>query len=218
MRVRLLIAGLLWCWPFVTLAGPADDDGARLVAEFVNDMATLQGRFEQSLLAADGEVVERTRGTLEIQGPGQFRWAYTEPYEQILVADGLNIWSYDLDLAQVTVKPQHEALANTPAMLLSGAPDAMQQFINDGSFVEAGTTWVQLSPTNTDSGFLRVDLGFKNDRLSRMVFYDNLEQTTLVALYDVVVNAPIAAEQFRFDVPADVDVVGTPAVATATSP
>jgi outer membrane lipoprotein-sorting protein len=51
-----------------------------------------------------------------------------------------------------------------------------------------------------------------------MVFYDNLEQTTLVALYDVVVNAPIAAEQFRFDVPADVDVVGTPAVATATSP
>jgi chaperone LolA len=140
MRVRLLIAGLLWCWPFVTLAGPADDDGARLVAEFVNDMATLQGRFEQSLLAADGEVVERTRGTLEIQRPGQFRWAYTEPYEQILVADGLNIWSYDLDLAQVTVKPQHEALANTPAMLLSGAPDAMQQFNNDGSFVEAGTT------------------------------------------------------------------------------
>jgi outer membrane lipoprotein carrier protein len=77
---------------------------------------------------------------------------------------------------------------------------------------------VQLSAKNTESGFLRVDLGFKNDALSRMVFYDNLEQTTLVALYDVVVNATIASDRFSFAVPADVDVVGTPAVAAATLP
>ncbi|MDA1064272.1 MAG: outer membrane lipoprotein chaperone LolA [Proteobacteria bacterium] len=205
-------------WPVVSLAEPDDGDGARLVAEFVNEMATLQGRFEQSLLDADGEVIERTSGTLEIQRPGQFRWTYTEPYEQILLADGLNIWSYDVDLAQVTVKPQQEALANTPALLLSGAPDAMQQFDIDASFIEADTTWVQLSPRNTESGFLRVDLGFKDDTLSRMVFYGNLEQTTLVALHDVVVNAPIAVEQFRFTIPAEVDVVGTPAVAAATNP
>jgi outer membrane lipoprotein-sorting protein len=51
-----------------------------------------------------------------------------------------------------------------------------------------------------------------------MVFYDNLEQTTLVALHDVVANAPIAADHFQFTVPADVDVVGTPAVAAATNP
>ncbi|MDA0705405.1 MAG: outer membrane lipoprotein chaperone LolA [Proteobacteria bacterium] len=205
-------------WPVVSLAEPDDGDGARLVAEFVNEMATLQGRFEQSLLDADGEVIERTSGTLEIQRPGQFRWTYTEPYEQILLADGLNIWSYDVDLAQVTVKPQQEALANTPALLLSGAPDAMQQFDIDASFIEADTTWVQLSPRNTESGFLRVDLGFKDDTLSRMVFYGNLEQTTLVALHDVVVNAPIAVEQFRFTIPVEVDVVGTPAFAAATNP
>lgn len=217
MTVRAILAGFLLL-SAAALAESDSDDGARLVASFVNDIATLQGRFEQSLLSADGEVVERTSGTLEIHRPGQFRWTYTDPYEQILVADGLNIWSYDVDLAQVTVKPQQEALANTPAMLLGGAQDAMQQFNNDGSFVEAGTTWVQLSPKNTESGFLRVDLGFKNDALSRMVFYDNLEQTTLVALYDVVVNATIASDRFSFAVPADVDVVGTPAVAAATLP
>ncbi|MDH4124675.1 MAG: outer membrane lipoprotein chaperone LolA [Gammaproteobacteria bacterium] len=217
MIVRIILAGLM-VWPVVTLAQSADSDGARLVAEFVNEMATLQGRFEQSMLDADGEVVERTSGTLQIQRPGQFRWSYATPYEQVLVADGLNIWSYDVDLAQVTVKPQQEALADTPAMLLSGAQDALQQFNNDGSFVEAGTTWVQLSPRNTESGFLRVDLGFKNDILSRMVFHDNLKQTTLVALYDVVVNAPIAADLFRFTVPDDVDVVGIPAAAVATTP
>ena len=43
-----------------------------------------------------------------------------------------------------------------------------------------------------------------------MVFFDNLEQTTLVALYDVVINEPIDAGSFQFVVPEDVDLVGTP--------
>lgn len=216
MTIRLILTAI-FILPSAAMAQSIEgDDGARLVEEFLNDITTLQSRFEQSLLDGDGEVLERTSGTLEINRPGQFRWSYTTPYEQLLLADGLNIWSYDVDLAQVTVKPQQEALANTPALLLGGSKDAMQQFNNEGSFVEAGTTWVQLSPKNTDSGFLRVELGFKDDRLSRMVFRDNLEQTTLVALYDVAINVPFEADRFDFQPPDGVDVVGTPAVADAS--
>ena len=193
-------------------------EGARLVQAFVNDIVTLQGRFEQSLVDANGEVVEVTKGMLRIQRPGRFRWSYTEPYAQVLVADGLNIWSYDVDLAQVTVKPQQQALANTPALLLGGSKDALDQFTNEGTFIEGGTTWVRLRPKNTESGFLHVELGFVNDTLSRMVFFDNLEQTTRVTLYDVAVNEPIDQVYFEFEIPADVDVVGTPAVAKATDP
>jgi outer membrane lipoprotein carrier protein len=194
------------------------DEGARLVQAFVTDIVTLQGRFEQSLVDANGAVIEVTSGTLRIQRPGRFRWSYTEPYSQVLVADGLNIWSYDADLAQVTVKPQKQALASTPALLLGGSKDALDQFTNEGNFLEDGTTWVRLSPKNTESGFLRVELGFVNDALSQMVFFDNLEQTTRVTLYDVAVNEPIEQEYFKFEIPADVDVVGSPAVATATVP
>ena len=43
-----------------------------------------------------------------------------------------------------------------------------------------------------------------------MMFSDNLEQTTLIALYDVSLNEDIAAERFQFEPPEDVDVVGTP--------
>lgn len=199
-------------------AAGAPDVGERLVDEFIADVTTFSGRFEQSLIDATGEIIETTSGTLEIQRPGQFRWSYVEPYEQVLVADGLNIWSYDVDLAQVTVKPQAEALANTPALLLGGSADAMQQFIHDGSYEQERTTWVRLRPKNTDSGFLRVEMGFLNDELSRMVFYDNLDQTTVVALHEVEVNIPIDASRFRFVVPDDADVVGTPAVADVTIP
>lgn len=195
-----------------------DEVGEQLVHDFVHNVITLQGRFEQSLIDADGEVVERSSGTLEIERPGRFRWAYSDPYEQWLVADGLNIWSYDVDLAQVTVKPQADALANTPALLLGGSEDALEQFRFDRSMVEQGTTWVRMVPVDTSSGFERMELGFFDGQLTRMVFFDNLEQTTLVALYDVKTNEPIDAEQFSFTVPDDADLVGVPVVAEATSP
>ena len=133
--------------------------------------------------------------------------------EQWLVADGRNIWSYDLDLMQVTVKPQADALANTPALLLGCSGEAMDQFEYDGSFVEGGLTWVRLLPVDTDSGFRRVELGFDTRLLSRMVFFDNLEQTTVVVLKNVAVNEPIDAARFEFAVPDDVDVVGKPVAA-----
>ena len=209
----------------ICLAGQAanaqarvDEVGESLVNNFVNEVITLQGNFEQSLIDAAGTVIERSSGTLEIERPGRFRWAYSEPYEQWLVADGLNIWSYDVDLAQVTVKPQAEALANTPALLLGGSEDALAQFRFDGSMVESGTTWVRMIPIDTKSGFERMELGFFNGQLSRMVFYDNLEQKTLVALYDVTTNEPIDASQFVFTLPEDADLVGVPVAAEGPSP
>jgi len=195
-----------------------DDAGEKLVKDFVSDVITLQGRFEQSLIDAEGAVVEVSSGTLEIERPTKFRWTYFDPYEQWLVADGLNIWSYDVDLAQVTVKPQAKALANTPALLLGGGSEALQQFRFDGSMIEKGTTWVRMLPVDDSSGFNRLELGFFDGQLSRMVFFDNLEQTTLVALYDVVVNEPIDGMQFEFAVPDDVDLVGVPLAAGDTVP
>ena len=188
----------------------SEAEGKALVENFVLNIRTLKGRFEQSLVDADNQVVETSSGTLEIQRPGQFRWSYVEPYEQVLVADGLNVWSYDVDLAQVTVKPQKEVLRNTPALLLSGSEDALDQFEYVGSFSDHGTVWIRLRPKDTDSGFSKVELGFTDGNLTRMMFSDNLEQTTLIALFDVSLNEDIDAERFQFEPPGDVDIVGTP--------
>ncbi len=215
-QLSYLIAGLL-LFAVVRAAETVVDDGEALVNAFVTDVVTFSGDFEQSLIDPDGRLLETTSGTLEIQRPGRFRWVYEKPYEQWLVADGNNIWSYDVDLEQVTVKPQADALANTPALLLGGSGQAMDQFEHGGSFVEGGLTWVRLLPVDTDSGFRRVELGFDEGRLSRMVFLDNLEQTTVVALKNVVVNESIDAARFEFIVPDDVDVVGKPVAVKLTA-
>jgi outer membrane lipoprotein carrier protein len=216
MNRILIVAGALLAGQGL-VADEMSDDGEALVDAFITDVVTLSGDFQQSLVDAQGQVVEVTSGTLEIQRPARFRWAYTEPYEQWLIADGLNIWSYDVDLEQVTVKPQADALANTPALLLGGSDAAMEQFEYQGSVSEDGITWVKLIPVNTDSGFKRVELAFVERQLQQMVFFDNLEQTTFVALDNVAVNEPIDAGRFEFVVPADVDVVGQPASANLTA-
>lgn len=184
-----------------------------LVEAFVQGVETMQGRFEQSLVDAEDRVVETSAGNFEIQRPGRFRWTYTQPYEQILVADGQNVWSYDVDLAQVTVKPQAEMLGSTPALLLGGADEVLEDFTVVDSFEDRGTTWVRLVPEETESSFLSVELGFTGGRLSRMIFEDNLEQTTLVALFEVQLNEPVDSSRFEFTAPSGVDVVGEPAPA-----
>ena len=189
----------------------AEEQGLELLQRYLEEMQTLRADFEQSLLDADGGLIESSRGSVVIRRPGRFRWTYTEPYDQLLVADGRNVWSYDVDLEQVTVKPQAEMLANTPAVLLGGGGRVLDEFEHVASETdERGTVWVTLRPRNTDNGFDRVELGFDDGVLRRMLFRDNLEQTTLIALVEVSLNEPVDDELFRFDVPDGVDVVGEP--------
>ncbi len=189
-----------------------DSVGQQLIDDFVNNVQTMSGRFEQQLVDADDIVIDQSSGTVEIQKPGRFRWTYLEPYEQILVADGLNVWSYDVDLEQVTVKAQAEVLANTPALLLGGSQNVLDDFEYIGSFQERGTVWVRLRPETTDNGFTKIELGFDEGKLSRMIFSDNLGQTTLIAFFDLALNESIEAHRFIFSPPDDVDVVGRPLI------
>ena len=192
--------------------------GRQLVVNFLTDVVTMSARFEQQLVDSAGAVIEESSGTMDIKRPGQFRWSYFNPYQQILVADGLNIWSYDVDLEQVTVKGQVAALSSTPAVLLGGTSDVLEDFDYVGSFTDRDTVWVRLRPKDTNSGFNKVELGFNDGNLTRMLFADNLEQTTLIALFDTEFNEPIDAQQFMFSPPTGVDLVGEPILAPTPEP
>ena len=52
--------------------------------------------------------------------------------------------------------------------------------------------------------------GFNEGQLGRMIFSDNLGQTTIIALFDVSLNEEIDDHRFSFSPPANVDVVGQP--------
>ena len=74
---------LLLAWLLVAIGAQAqssiDDLGEKLVNDFLTDVTTLDGRFEQSLIDAEGTIIERTSGTLEIERPTAFDGRTTSP-------------------------------------------------------------------------------------------------------------------------------------------
>ena len=184
---------------------------ARLEA-FVTEVSGLSARFEQVVIDADGMVDDGYAGTLQVLRPGRFRWAYTEPFAQELVADGRNLWNYDVELDQVTVTPQAEAIGRSPAAILSGARDALDSLELQGAFEQDGILWVQLAVIAPDSDFAALRFGFRTSdgMLAALMLRDNLDQVTDIRFSDVDTETPVPAEAFEFEVPDNVDLVGEP--------
>ena len=191
-------------WP----CGAVAQTGVERLQEFLDSVRTLRAVFEQEVLDSRGQPVQEGRGTFALFRPGRFRWNYREPYEQIIVADGERVWVYDVDLEQVTVRPQDEALSQTPAMLLSGTAQVDQRFVVEDLGEREGLQWVELRPREQESNFERVRLGFRGVVLTRMEMVDAFEQLTTFRFEEVQVNIEIDDDVFQFTPPPGVDVVG----------
>ena len=126
-----------------------------------------------------------------------------------IIADGVNLWLYDVDLDQVTVKPQREALGRSPAEILGGDADALAAFDYQGAFERGDMLWVQLQPRDNDTDFEGIRLGFAGERLAGMELADSLGQITRIDFSRVALDAPIPDATFRFEPPDGVDVIGT---------
>jgi outer membrane lipoprotein carrier protein len=189
---------------------PAATTGDQYLERFLTEAATLQADFEQELRDAAGQVVETATGRLSLRRPNQFFWEYREPIEQIVLADGDNLWIYDVDLAQATVTPLSDLVEATPAMLLSGDAAVRDSFETLESFSDGGTEWVRLAPNTPGADFRSILIGFRAGELASLELLDGLDQTTRIEFSDVVVNAALPRGIFAFEPPRGVDVIGEP--------
>ncbi len=176
---------------------------------FLADTQTLQAKFEQTVLAANQEKIQQANGTFYIQRPGKFRWDYQSPDRQLIVADGDRVWIYDIELEQVTVKPQDRALADTPASLLSGTAPIDENFgLENLDSSGDGLDWVELRPKKQDGTVERVRLAFGSESLERMEMVDRFDQVTAFRFHRIRRNITLDRALFRFRPPPGVDVVG----------
>lgn len=175
---------------------------------FFDGLQSLSAHFEQTLLDAQGKVSQQAQGQLSIQRPGRFRWDYTTPYRQLVLGDGQRIWTYDADLEQATVRPQDDALAGTPALLLSAAEPPQTLFEIKPLPKRNEESWFELTPHAQDTQFNQLRLGFRGNELVAMELVDAFDQLTQFRFSELQRNAPVAASLFRFDPPAGVDVIG----------
>jgi len=175
--------------------------------EFNSQVDSLSAGFKQTLYDSEGEAVQQSSGKLLIQRPNRFRWDYSKPYPQLLLADGKRFWIYDSDLEQVTVKLISEVLGNAPSMLLNGKRVLDDDFIIKDLGKKNGMLWVELFPRKSESDFRLVRLAFKK-QLQIMEFEDSLGQLTRIQFDNLKTNITINPDQFVFHVPRGADVVG----------
>jgi outer membrane lipoprotein carrier protein len=209
-------------------APPAVNTAPTPLDNYLDNLRTLRTTFLQTLADPHGREIDRATGTLVVQRPGKFSWdihpqpvsggadgsATTTPASggagQLMVCDGVNLWFYDRDLQQVTVKPVDAALSATPAMLLSGTVDVRRNFTLTPAGEREGLDWVLVEPTGAQADFRSALFGFEHGELRRMILEDKLDQTATIIFEKIERNGPVRPAEVSFKPPPGTDVIGTP--------
>lgn len=181
-------------------------DGLSALKGFVSDVKSGKAAFTQTVTSPDGLKTKTSQGTFEFQRPQQFRFEYAKPNAQLIVGDGRKVWLHDIDLDQVTVRNADAAVGATPAALLAGSSiDKEFQLRNLPG--RDGLEWVEAVPRQKESSFKSVRIGLRGKDLAVLEIDDHFGQKSRLVFSQVVSNAPLAADRFKFVPPKGVDVV-----------
>ncbi|NWG31401.1 MAG: outer membrane lipoprotein chaperone LolA [Rhodocyclaceae bacterium] len=200
MRTFIFLGGML-------ASAVASAAGIDQLKAFWANTQSAQGTFVQTVVAKSGRKPQHSSGSFALARPGKLRWAYEKPMRLLLVADGEKLWTYDIDLNQVTVGKIDKALGASPAALLTG--EALDRHY---TLTEAGTAdgleIVDAVPKEADSSFARVRIGLANNLPRLMEVQDNFGQTTTLLFTELQPNPSLPKDVFRFVPPKGADVVG----------
>lgn len=186
------------------MAGARDD-----LKSFTTGLKGLDGQFTQQVHDGSGKLKETSSGRVALSAPRLFRWEYTKPYPQLIVADGKKVWVYDPDLQQVTVREQGIEEQNTPLSALTDPGKLDQKFNVAESATKDGMQWLTLTPKNEgDASFQTARLGFGKAGLARMEVLDAAGQRTTLSFSGWKRNPTFTSTTFKYTPAKGVDVVG----------
>jgi outer membrane lipoprotein carrier protein len=193
----------------------AQADGLQDLERFLREVSSARAGFTQVVTSPKraGESVARSKtstGRFEFLRPNRFRFEYSKPFEQTIVADGETLWLFDVDLNQVTARKQQEVLGSTPAALIAAGTDLGklgEVFELKAAAASGGLEWMEARPRARDGQLQLVRVGFRQGQLAVLDIEDSLGQRSVLTFSDWQANAALKPEQFRFQPPAGADVI-----------
>jgi len=187
----------------------ADKDGsADELASVLTSYETYQADFIQIVVNENGGKVQETRGSLKAKRPGLFYWETHAPMSQFIVSDGDKVEVYDPDLEQVTVHKLDDQVQSTPALLLSGEVENLEETYRVSSRqVSDDVREFTLEPKSEDSLFVSLRLKFFKNELQEMRMQDSLAQLSVLSFDHIQLNETVDKSAFKLEYPEDVDII-----------
>jgi outer membrane lipoprotein carrier protein len=183
-------------------------NGLESLENFVKTVKSGKSDFQQTVTspakAGEAPRVKNSSGTFEFQRPGKFKFHYKKPFEQLILADGTNLWIYDADLNQASQRKQTAVFANTPAALIASATDLTalrNEFTLENAPEKDGLVWISAKPKAADSTLQTVRIGFKGDALQQLDITDSFGQRSLINFATMQLNPSLPASSFQFTLP-----------------
>ena len=182
---------------------------------FLSEAKAGSAAFVQTVTAPAraGEAAGRaktSRGSFAFMRPDRFRFDYTKPFEQTIVADGKTLWLYDQDLNQVTSRSQAQALGSTPAALVASSASLakLADVFELADEPDAqGLSWVRATPRQRDGQLKSVRVGFAQGELAVLDMEDGFGQRSTIRFEGFKTHSSLPASQFQFKPPAGADVL-----------
>jgi outer membrane lipoprotein carrier protein len=186
-------------------------------SQVVTSPARTEAKSEIKSDSAEKSVakVKTSSGTFEFSRPNKFKFLYKKPFEQTIVADGITLWLFDVDLNQVTARKQVQALGSTPAALIATAASlkALEAEFKLQDAPDAnGLQWVTATPKAKDGQIQSIKVGLKGSAetgvsLSVLEILDSFGQRSVINFANVERNLSFSADNFSFKPPAGADVI-----------
>ncbi len=202
-KIKVVLSACVFMLPLAVQA-----DGIASLKRFYGETHAMRANFHQVVTDKKGQKIQDVYGEMQLKRPNKFRWDYNKPFEQQIISDGTKVWLYDAELAQVTVRELSKALGSSPAALLAGDDSLEKNFKLANVSRKDELEWVSTDPKNTDTGFNKISLGFKDNILQEMDMVDSFGLQTKIVFSNLVHNPVIEAKTFLFKPPKGVDVVG----------
>ena len=188
---------------------------------FSSGLHSFSARFAQTMFDANGRQEEFSEGVFYLQQPDLMHWKYEHPYPQLIVADGDTLWSWDIELEQITRREQSSAEQQSPLTLITDPERLRERYTLQSLGVDDdGLAWLELQPIASadDSGrgddnaavmaeFSRILVAFADSVLAMMVLEDSLGQRTEIRFSDARRNVALDSDLFVFVPPDGVDVL-----------
>lgn len=187
----------------------AKDKPGQALQDYVNQLQTFKADFVQTQPDEALFTLNKSTGHFELSRPGQLTWQYFQPEEQKIVVDGKNLWVYDMDLEQVTVRPIDDVRAELPLSWLLYKEPIEDKFTIIESGDKNGLRWFNLAPKQA-TYFQSIEVAMKDGEMVEVWMYQSADNITKVKFANILSNQVIPYKNFQFQLPEGADLVGTP--------